>query len=203
MRASAVPALLSLVAVLGAVGCASQGSPLAVRYPEAAANRALLASVESRRVQIDSVVDRRADRARIGSRRDGGKDVLTARPVVEVVREALAVEIGKNGHAVVAEGADVLLAADVEDFWLDAVSGHKTTLYVGKVAIALTVIDGRSGQRLAARRYVGVKRQVDEPSDDAARAVMDAALARVMRDLATDRALVTAFARVATAATPR
>ncbi len=32
---------------------------------------------------------------------------------------------------------------------------------------------------------------------------MDAALARAMRDLATDRALVAAFARVTAAATPR
>jgi hypothetical protein len=58
--------------------------------------------------------------------------------VADIVREALAVEIGKNGHAVVAERSDVILAADVEEFWLDVVRGYATTQYVGKVVIAAT-----------------------------------------------------------------
>jgi hypothetical protein len=203
MRASAFPVLLSLAAVLGGVGCA-RNAALDVRYAEAAANRALLASVGSRRVEIQPVSDRRVDRARIGSKPDNGKPVVTVRPVSDVVREALAVEIGKNGHAVVTEQGDVVLAAAVEDFWLDTVAGYKTAQYVGRVVIGLTVVDGRSGDRLAARRYIGIKRrQVDEPADDVAREVMDAALARAIRDLATDRELVAAFARATVAATPR
>jgi len=203
MRAAALPALLSLATLLGVVGCARTVG-LDVRYPEAAANRAMLASVGSRRVEIRSVTDRRIDTARIGSKPDNGKNVVTSRPVTDVVREALLVEIGKNGHAVVIERGDVVLAADVEEFWLDTVTGYGTTQYVGKVVFALTVIDGRSGDSLATRRYIGIKRrQVDKPADDVAREVMDAALARSMRDLATDRALVAAFARATTAAAPR
>jgi len=203
MRAAALPALLSLATLLGVVGCARTVG-LDVRYPEAAANRAMLASIGSRRVEIRSVTDRRIDTARIGSKPDNGKNVVTSRPVTDVVREALLVEIGKNGHAVVIERGDVVLAADVEEFWLDTVTGYGTTQYVGKVVFALTVIDGRSGDRLATRRYIGIKRrQVDKPADDVAREVMDAALARSMRDLATDRALVAAFARATTAAAPR
>jgi hypothetical protein len=106
--------------------------------------------------------------------------------------------------AVVTERSDAVLAADVEDFWLEAVTGYTTTQDVGKVVIGLTVVDGRSGDRLAARCYIGIKRrEVDKPGDDAARELIDAALARAMRDLATDRALVAAFARVTAAATPR
>ena len=203
MRAAALPALLSLATLLGVVGCARTVG-LDVRYPEAAANRAMLASVGSRRVEIRSVTDRRIDTARIGSKPDNGKNVVTSRPVTDVVREALLVEIGKNGHAVVIERGDVVLAADVEEFWLDTVTGYGTTQYVGKVVFALTVIDGRSGDSLATRRYIGIKRrQIDKPADDVAREVMDAALARSMRDLATDRALVAAFARATTAAAPR
>jgi hypothetical protein len=105
---------------------------------------------------------------------------------------------------VVTERGDVVLAIDVEDFWLDAVTGYTTTQYVGEVVIGLTVVDGRSGDRLAARRYIGIRRrQVDKPADDVAREVMDAALARAMRDLATDRALAAAFAGVTASATPR
>jgi len=201
-RAGALVVLLSLAALVSA-GCA-RPSGLDVRYPEAGANRAMLASVESRRVEIKPVTDGRVDTTRIGSKPDNGGDLVTSRPVADIVREALAVEIGKNGHAVVVSRSDVILAADVEEFWLDVVRGYATTQYVGKVVIALTVLDGRTGDGIVTRRYVGVRRRhVDTVSDEAAREVMDAALARSIRDLATDPALVTAFGRVTTAAAPR
>ena len=47
------------------------------------------------------VNDRRLDTARIGSRPKDGGDIVTSRPVTEIVGEALALEIRKNGHAVV------------------------------------------------------------------------------------------------------
>ena len=201
-RAGALVVLLSLAALMSS-GCA-RPSGLDVRYPEAGANRAMLASVERRRVEIKPVTDGRVDTTRIGSKPDKGGDLVTSRPVADIVHEALAVEIGKNGHAVVAERSDVILAADVEEFWLDMVRGYATTQYVGKVVIAVAVLDGRTGDGILTRRYVGVRRrQVDTVSDDAAREVMDAALARSIRDLATDPALVTAFGRVTTAAAPR
>jgi anti-sigma factor RsiW len=201
MRARTIPALLSLAALLAA-GCAGGGA-LDVGYPEATANRALLASVGSRRVEIRPVADRRMDTARIAVLPDRG-NVVTSRPVADIVRDALAVEIARNGHELVTERGEVVLAADVEEFWLDAVTGYATTQYVGRVVIALGVLDGRSGERLAARRYVGIRRRVvDKPGDDAAREVMDAALARAIHDLATDRALVAAFARVTAGAPPR
>jgi len=201
-RAGALVVLLSLAALVSS-GCA-RPSGLDVRYPEAGANRAMLASVERRRVEIKPVTDGRVDTTRIGSKPDKGGDLVTSRPVADIVHEALAVEIGKNGHAVVAERSDVILAADVEEFWLDMVRGYATTQYVGKVVIAVAVLDGRTGDGILTRRYVGVRRrQVDTVSDDAAREVMDAALARSIRDLATDPALVTAFGRVTTAAAPR
>jgi len=201
-RAGALVVLLSLAALVSS-GCA-RPSGLDVRYPEAGANRAMLASVERRRVEIKPVTDGRVDTTRIGSKPDNGGDLVTSRPVADIVREALAVEIGKNGHAVVVSRSDVILAADVEEFWLDVVRGYATTQYVGKVVIALTVLDGRTGDGIVTRRYVGVRRRhVDTVSDEAAREVMDAALARSIRDLATDPALVTAFGRVTTAAAPR
>ncbi len=201
-RAGALVVLLSLAAFVSS-RCA-RPSGLDVRYPEAGANRAMLASVERRRVEIKPVTDGRVDTTRIGSKPDKGGDLVTSRPVADIVHEALAVEIGKNGHAVVAERSDVILAADVEEFWLDVVRGYATTQYVGKVVIAVAVLDGRTGDGILTRRYVGVRRrQVDRVSDDAAREVMDAALARSIRDLATDPALVTAFGRVTTAAAPR
>jgi hypothetical protein len=186
--------VVGLLALMSVGGCA--GRTLDVRYPETAANRALLAGVAPRRVVVAPVTDRRADQSRIGSKPEDGKALVTARPVAEIVREALVVEVARNGHKVVTGPGDVVLAADVEEFWLDAVGRSANTQYVGRVAIAVVVADGRSGDRLLTRRYVGIRRHIAEAdSKNAWREVMDAALARTIHDLATDRDLVLIVAR--------
>jgi len=192
-------ALLLLGLLLAAGGCAS-GAGLDVGYPVSGVNRAMLASAPSRSVTLGPVTDRRPE-TRIGTDPESKKDIVTRHPVGDIVRDALAAELDANGHRLTSGRADVVLGADVEEFRVDVVAGHASTQYVGKVVIALAVTDGHTGHRLLDRRYVGIKRlQADADSETATRAVMDAALARAMHDLATDPDLVRAFARVSTAA---
>ena len=169
---------LWLVVLLAAAGCASTAG-LDVGYPEAGVNRSLLASAPARRVAIGPVTDRRTE-ARIGVELESKKDVVTRRPVTEIVREALALELGKNGHVVTSGATDAVLSADVEEFRLDAVSGYSNV------------------------HYVGIKRRLADPdAEGVAREVMDAALARAMHDVATDAELVRALTRLSTALLPR
>jgi hypothetical protein len=194
-RVSIVLALLTLN------GCAVPSTALDVRYSEQGANRALLASASPRRVQVSPVVDRRMDTARIGTKPRGGGDIVTSRPVADIVREALVIEVSKNRHAVVSDRPDVVLTAAVEGFWLDTVDGYSSLQYVGKIVIALIVADGRTGDTLLTRRYVGIKRrEVDKLDESQWREVMDTALTRTLHDLATDPDLVAALARIPTAA---
>ena len=182
-------------------GCGTPG--LDIHYPEARVNRTLLASAPPRRVEITPVDDRRSDTARVGVKPKNTGDIVTSRPVADLVREALVLELSKNGHSVVSSDRDVVLAATVEDFRLEEVTGYASRRYVGRVVIALNVVDGRSGEILLTRRYVGIKRrEIDKASEDARRETMDAALARTMHDLATDPELAKALASVRTAATP-
>lgn len=183
---------LILAAALSTLaGCAS----LDIGYPETVANRAGLASVAPRRVVVGPITDRRMDQTRIGAKPKNGDGIKTRRPVADIVHEAFVVELTKNGHVVVPEG-DIRVAADVEEFWLDAAGHNATTQYVGRVAIALAVKDGRGGATLLTRRYVGTKRrQAEADSKDTWRDVMNVALARAMRDIATDPDLVAALAR--------
>lgn len=175
-------------------GCASR--TVDVGYPETSANKALLASVSPRRVVVQPVTDRRGDVSRIGSKPTDGKPIVTARPVADIVRDALIVEVGKNGHEVVESPGDVVLAVDVEEFWLDVVTRATDTQYVGRVAIAVMVSDGRTGDRLLTRRYVGMRRHIAEPdSKNAWRDVMDKALARTIHDVATDPELILTVAQ--------
>ena len=181
-------------------GCGTAG--LDIHYPEARVNRTLLASAPPRRVEIRPVDDRRSDTT-IGVKPKNTGAIVTSRPVTDLVREALVLELSKNGHLVVSNERDVILAAMVEDFRLDEVAGYASTRYVGRVVISLNIVDGRSGDILLTRRYLGIKRrEIDKPSDDARRETMDAALARTMHDLATDPELAKALASVRTAATP-
>ncbi len=128
---------LALVVILLAgpalSACGATTSGLDVRYPEAGVHRSLLASAPPRRVEISPVADRRMDTARIGSKPKDGGAIVTSRPVTEIVGEALALEIRKNGHAVVSDKKDVILAGAVEEFRLDVVAGYSSTQYVGRV----------------------------------------------------------------------
>ncbi len=199
------PARISIVLLsllLPAIsGCGTAG--LDVRYPEAGVNRTVLASAPPRRVELGPVTDGRSDTTRIGVKPKNSGDIVTSRPVGDLVREALGLELSKNGHLVVSSGRDVVLAATVEDFRLDEVAGYASIRYVGRVVIALNIVDGRSGEILLTRRYVGIKRRdIDKASDDARRETMDTALARTMHDMATDPELAKTLASVRTAATP-
>jgi hypothetical protein len=189
MNARVTPLILA-AALSALAGCTTA---LDVGYPERGANRGQLTSVAPRRVVVGPITDRRMDQTRIGAK-PNGEAIGTRRPVVEIVREALVVELTKNGHAVVPADGDVRLAADVEEFWLDAVGRNSATQYVGRVGLALAVKDGRSGATHLIRRYAGIKRRQGEAdSKDVWRDVMDTALTRAMRDIATDPDLVAAL----------
>lgn len=194
-------ATLLALALLAITGCSS-ALKVDVAYPEAGVNRALLAGAGPRQVALEPVSDRRVD-TRIGTEPKKGKPIVTRRPVTDIVRDALALEIERNGHTLVKEPTDLVLAAGVEAFTLDIVEGYQGRHYIGKVAIALTATEGPTGRRLLDRRYVGIKRLRPEGDVDTgavARAVLDAALTRAMRDLATDRELVKVLARPRSAA---
>jgi hypothetical protein len=187
--------IAGVIAVLTmATACASR--TVDVSYPETEVKKALLGNVAARRVVVAPVRDRRGDKDRIGASPEDRKPIVTTRPVSEIVRDALVREVEKNGHQVVAGPGDVVLAADVEEFWLDAVGRSATTQYVGRVAIAVAIADGQTGDRLWSRRYVGIRRQTAEADSKTAwREVMDTALARTIRDVATDPDLALSVAR--------
>jgi uncharacterized lipoprotein YajG len=189
-----VSVVASLVATMTVAGCATRS--LEIGYPGVAANPARPASVAARRVVLATVTDRRVDKSRIGSTPRDGKPIVTSRSVPDIVRDALVVELGKRGHLVVAGPADVVVAADVEEFWLDAVGRSTSTQYVGRVAIAVVVADGRTGDRLLTRRYVGIARRTGDADSEAAwREIMDTALVRAIHDVATDRDLASTVGR--------
>ena len=182
----------TIVALLGNGGCASR--VLDVGYQAATAPTPPMRAVaQVRRVVIRPVVDERLDRTRVGLTSDG-EAMVSRRPVADIVRDGLAVELTRTGHSITSADGDVALAPAVEEFWIDVVTGYKTTLYVGRVVIALAVVDGASGERALTRRYVGVsRREADEDPKRAARDALEIALARALHDFATDPTILAAL----------
>ena len=195
MKTRARGLVLAVLAVGSLTGCAST---LDVGYPQAGVNGALPAS--ARRVALGPVTDRRMDQTRIGAKPKNGEAIATTRPVADIVRDALVVELTRSGFAVVPGDSDIRVAADVEDFWLDTSGRNSTTQYVGRVAIALAVMDARTGDTVLLRRYGGLRRlQADATNTSAWREAIDTALLRTMHDVATDPALAAALTRPAAA----
>lgn len=185
------PRVYLLVALTAAAlgGCASTTPTLNVNYAEAQASRGPLSSVEPRRFDI-AVNDKRPDIARIGYKCNGLKtgDILSSRPVPDIVRDALVVELQKNGHLLAKDGQELSLAVDVTEFWFD--------LNIGTVGMTLTVADRRTGALLLTQRYQGThwERSVFYVGTcEGAMNAMNAALERMIRDLATDPKLVQAL----------
>jgi hypothetical protein len=191
---TAVAPAVALVLMLAiAAGCAPRS--LDVGYPATAGNQPLSHPAALRRVVVGAVTDRRVDQGRIGSKPEDGQPILTSRSVPDIVRDALLVELGRGSQDGAAGPGDVIAAADVEEFWLDAVGRSATTLYVGRVVIAVTIADAVTGARVLSRRYVGSKRRTGEAdAKNVWREVMEVALARATHDLVTDPDLAAALA---------
>lgn len=202
---SLLPMLASAVLV-GGCAVALRTLTLDIAYDEAAANRGYLSSLEPRRIQVAPVTDKRAVTAQIGFMINQHGVVVghavSGRPVPEIVRDALVAELKKNGHAVNSDEPDVVFSTDINEFRFD--------YPIGTVAMTLTVTDGRTGAPLLTREYRGVYRRgvphevvlhdifpglYDgfEKYKRAGQYVMNAALQRMMRDLATDQKLVEAL----------
>lgn len=193
MRGATAPALVLGMALAIAAGCAPRA--LDVGYPATAADPPRPGPAAPRRVVVAAVTDRRVEQGRIGATPEDGEPILTSRPVPDIVRDALLAELGRDGRTVAAGPGDVVAAADVEEFWLDAVGRSPTTLYVGRVVIAVTIAEAATGARVLSRRYVGITRRTGEADAKAVwRDVMEVALARAIHDLVTDPDLATALA---------
>lgn len=186
---------LSLSAVVALGGCAFTTAKLDVGYKEDSASRGPLASVESRQITIDPIVDKRPERDRIGYKKNGfgqrTADILSKKPVPDIVREALALEFAKNGHAVGDSRHDVIVSGEVTSFWFDTQINFWNVDFIGTAAVKLTVSDANTGTELLTRTYQGdYKDTAFGGLEGTWERVMNTALERMVREVATDPKLV-------------
>jgi uncharacterized lipoprotein len=193
---------LALLALLAAAilvtGCAFTTSKLDIAY--SADQPGPLATVAPREVSVGPFADKRPDVARIGYKKNGfgqkTADILPARPAAEIVRDAIAAELAKNGHRTAAAApAPLALSGDVTEFWFDSSVGVFTIEYTGRVGATVNIRDPSGGPVLT-KRYQGV--QVEKRMagyEGAWTEVMNTALSKMVREISTDPELADALVR--------
>ena len=195
-RSRAALQVLVLTVLLG--GCAFRTSTLHVGYDDAKAARGPLSAVDSRRIRLE-VTDRRLEPGDlIGYKRDTNHraiaPIVAPRPAREIVQDAFAAELRKNNHVVVPDDADRFFTVSIREFWLDIQPGFWSNRYLGTAAITMVVADGRTGRALLTREYQGNADDSGQISREGNwEPVLNTALERMMRDVATDPRLVEAL----------
>ena len=191
----ALVALLALALLV--TGCAFTTSKLDIAYSPDQAGP--LATVAPREVSVGPFADKRPDVARIGYKRNGfgqkTADIVPARPVAEIVRDAIAAELAKNGHRAATAAPALALSGDVTEFWFDLSVGAFTIEYTGRVGATVNIRDPSGGSVLT-KRYQGV--QVEKRMggyEGAWTEVMNTALSKMVREISTDPELADALAR--------
>ena len=189
--------VLVVLCVLILTGCAFTKATLDVGLKQSDTGRGPLSSVPPMIVGIADLADKRPDTARIGYKKNsfGSKtaDIVTERPVSAIVRDAIAAEFAANGHRI-GESADLLVSGTVTTFWFELTPHFSTLEFGGTVAADLTVADAKTGQALVTRSYQGNYTDKSMVGYEGTwQRVMNTALERMVRDIASDPRLLAAL----------
>ncbi len=137
--------VLLAIFVLVSGGCAFTQANLNVKYDSETSRIGPLASLKPATIDLKEFVDKRPEKLRIGYKRNGfgqnTADIVTQKPVPQIVREALLAEFTKNGHIVGTSGQSFIISGDITSFWFDYQVNFWTIEFMGTVGVNLNVID--------------------------------------------------------------
>lgn len=140
-------------------GCAFSDVKLDVEYDKNLAKAGPLASVNSLKVNVSEFTDKRLLPDRVGDVRNGygahTADIITNKPVVDVVRNAIADTFEINGHVVTDVNPDIVISGDIERFWFESQANFWTIEFMGTIDVNLSVSDAASNNTIFSKRYSG------------------------------------------------
>lgn len=187
--------LIALVALLG--GCATTESSVTVPY--AAASPASDIG-HGQAIALKTLDARTADRMRISTKINGfGMEmaaIRSARPVTDIVQDALAAEFQARGFHIGAAGCPVTVSVDrfYNQFHTGAFAGTAD----GTAALMVTVADP-TGSKLFSKTYNGVSQETIELANGSNAALaVSAALKDAVNKLFADPSFLRALASQAT-----
>jgi uncharacterized lipoprotein YajG len=190
--------LLLLSMLLLTTGCALTTAHLDVHLADQETRRGPLSSAPPLQFQLPEFTDSRRDPERIGYKKNqygmNMADILTKRPVPEIVREAVQLTLQKNGHSL-EPSAPVRVDGDVQQFWFEWQQNFWTIEFMGTAECKLKLIDAASGSVVYEASYSGHYNEKTAAGglDGTWERVMNQALARLVESIAMDDALTQAL----------
>lgn len=137
--------------------CAFGDAKLKVAFDPATAKAGVLSEAPPTTVDLKDVDDARVEKPQIGYKRNGfgmkTADILSERPAPEIVKEALAAALEKNGHSL--GESRYAVKAKLNKFWFDAKTGLVTVEFYGSVQAEVSVVDQETGSAIYTELFDG------------------------------------------------
>jgi uncharacterized lipoprotein YajG len=189
--------VILLVAVVLIQGCAFTTARLNVAARPNADFKGPLSQVAATKFDVQALTDARADKARIGWKKNGygsnTADILSTRPVPELVVEAIRAGLQQNGHTVAAPG-DITITGSVTRFWFEVKPNFWTIEFTGNVECDLQFTKAGTTQEVYKSRYSGTYTKKTGGGLEATwTEVMDASLEKLVEDIVFDANLIEAL----------
>jgi uncharacterized lipoprotein YajG len=182
-------------------GCAFTQADLNVGYDNAKAVKGPLSSIKPLQAAVGEFKDVRPERDKIGYKRNGfgtkTANIVTTKPVPDIIREAVTAELSKNGHVIAASNKDLLFTGEITNFWFDYQMNFWTIEFMGTVAVNLKLTDGKTGTALLSRQYQGYYNEKSMGGlNDTWERVMNTALERMVEEMSTDPKLIETLQKI-------
>lgn len=139
-------------------GCAFTTATLDVSYTLEEAKKGPISSASVKEVEVGDFEDGRVNKERIGWKQNGygmnTADIITAKPVDEIVEEAVRNALQKNEFKLVST-ANVEIVGSVKNFWFERKMNFWTVEFMGTVDVEISLINKETGEVLYSREYNG------------------------------------------------
>jgi hypothetical protein len=156
-----------------------------------------ISQVAPTKFDVQALAAERSDKARIGWKKNGygsnTADILSTRPVPDLVAEAIRTGLQQNGHAI-SLPADIVVSGSVTRFWFEVKPNFWTIEFTGNVECDLRFVKAGTSQEVYKSRYSGTyTRKTGGGLEATWTEVMDASLEKLVEDIVFDANLIEAL----------
>ena len=186
-----------LLTVVLIQGCAFTTARLNVAARPNADFKGPLSQVPPTKFDVQALTDARSDKARIGWKKNGygsnTADILSTRPVSDVVTDAIRAGLQQNGHTAAMPG-DIVISGSVTRFWFEVKPNFFTIEFTGNVECDLQFVRTGTTQEVYKSRYSGTyTRKTGGGLEATWTEVMDASVEKLVEDIVFDANLIEAL----------
>jgi curli biogenesis system outer membrane secretion channel CsgG len=189
--------VILLLSVVLIQGCAFTTARLNVAARPNTDFKGPISQVAPTKFDVQALADERSDKARIGWKKNGygsnTADILSTRPVTDLVAEAIRTGLQQNGHSI-SLPADIVVSGSVTRFWFEVKPNFWTIEFTGNVECDLRFVRSGTSQEVYKSRYSGTyTRKTGGGLEATWTEVMDASLEKLVEDIVFDANLIEAL----------